>query len=78
MFTALHSINIKSEEQQQFTFPKENELDVDPQVVGSHITWFRKKSKELKGDVWIKNDLNDKEQIWLKNVDVAPVFFIKK
>lgn len=78
MFTALHAINIRTEEQQQITFPKENEMDVDPQVVESQITWFRKKGKELKGDVWIKNDLNDEEQIWLKNVDYAPVFFTKK
>ncbi|MFB3167296.1 translocation protein TolB [Neobacillus sp. 179-C4.2 HS] len=78
MLTALHAINIRTEEQQQITFPKENELDVDPQVVGSHITWFRKKGKELKGDIWIKNVINNEEQIWLKNVDYAPVFFIQK
>jgi hypothetical protein len=78
MFTALYAINIKSEEQQQISFPRENELDVDPQVVESHITWFRKKGKELKGDIWIKNALNDEEQIWLNNVDYAPVFFIQK
>lgn len=78
MFTALYAINIKSEEQQQISFPKENELDVDPQVVESHLTWVRKKGKELKGDVWLKDALNGQESIWLKNVAYAPVFFIQK
>ncbi|KGM44760.1 translocation protein TolB [Neobacillus niacini] len=74
MFTALYAINIKSEEQQQITFPRDNELDRDPQVVGSYITWFRKKGRELKGDVWLKDALDAKESIWLKNIDFAPEF----
>jgi hypothetical protein len=78
MFTALFAINIRTEEQKQLTFPKKNELDEVPQVVGSYLSWFRKKAKEYKGDVWVKDDLNGKEQIWLKNVDSAPIFFIPK
>jgi hypothetical protein len=74
MFTALYAINIKSEEQQQVTFPKKNELDVDPQVVESHLTWLRRKEKENKGNVWIKDSLTSQENIWLKNVDSAPIF----
>jgi hypothetical protein len=74
MFTALYAINIKSEEQEQISFPKKSELDVDPQVVGTYLTWFRQKDKETKGDVWVKNALNGQEYIWLKNVDSAPIF----
>lgn len=74
MFTALYSINIKSEEQEQISFPKKNELDVDPQVVGTHLTWFRHKDKAYKGDVWVREALNGQEYIWLKNVDSAPIF----
>ncbi|PAE39098.1 hypothetical protein CHI06_17385 [Bacillus sp. 7884-1] len=75
MFTALYEINIRSEEQQQISFPKKNELDEDPQVVGTHLRWVRRKDKEYKGDVWVKDGLNDQEYIWLKNVESAPVFF---
>jgi hypothetical protein len=76
MFTALYVISIKSDEQKQLSFPKMNELDLDPQVVSSYLTWIRKKDREYnKGDVWIKEGLNGKEKIWLKNVDSAPVFF---
>lgn len=78
MFTSLHAINIKTEDQKQISFPKTGELDENPQVVGSYLTWFRTKDKEFKGDVWVRNGLNGKEQIWLKNVDSAPVFFTKK
>ncbi|TDL75722.1 hypothetical protein E2R56_08025 [Rhodococcus qingshengii] len=75
MFTALYEINIRSEEQQQISFPKKNELDEDPQVVGTHLGWVRRKDKEYKGDVWVKDGLNGQEYIWLKNVESAPVFF---
>lgn len=79
MFTALYVIRIKSDEQKQISFPKKNELDLDPQVVGSYLTWIRKKDRELnKGDVWIKEGLNGKEKIWLKNIDSAPIFFTDK
>lgn len=78
MFTSLYGINIKSEEQQQITFPKENQLDIDPQVVGSHLTWFRKKDRESTGDVWIKDTLNGQEYRWIKNVDSAPTYYIQK
>ncbi|MBE7105851.1 translocation protein TolB [Bacillus cereus] len=75
MFTTLYIINIKTEEQRQISFPKKNELDEDPQVVGSYLTWFRKKTNVYKGDVWVKDSLNRQEYMWLKNVDEAPTFF---
>lgn len=78
MFTALYAINLKSGEQKQITFPKKNELDHAPQVVGSAITWFRMTKKGHQGDVWIKDGINGIEHLWLKNVDSAPVFFNKK
>ena len=78
MFTALYAINIRTEEQKQLTFPKKNEIDEVPQVVGSYLSWFRKKATEYKGDVWLKDNLNGHEQIWLKDVDSAPVFFRPK
>jgi hypothetical protein len=78
MFTALYDINLKSKVQQQITFPKKKELDVDPQVVESHLTWFRTKEKEHKGEVWVKDASNGKDSIWIKNVDSAPIFYYKK
>ena len=78
MFTALYAINIKTEDHNQISFPKKNELDEDPQVVGSHLTWLRKKAKDHQGDVWVKDGLSGQEQIWLKNVNSAPVFFTPK
>ena len=78
MFTALYAINIKTEDPNQISFPKKNELDEDPQVVGSHLTWLRKKSKDHQGDVWVKDGLSGQEQIWLKNVDSAPMFYTPK
>ncbi|MEH6907560.1 translocation protein TolB [Neobacillus drentensis] len=78
MFTALYAINIKTEDPNQISFPKKNELDEDPQVVGSHLTWLRKKSKDDQGDVWVKDGLSGQEQIWLKNVDSAPMFYTPK
>ncbi|TCJ02540.1 TolB family protein [Cytobacillus praedii] len=74
MFTSLYAINLKTGEQKQISFPRENELDENPQVVGSYLTWFRRKEEHNKGDVWVKNALNGQEQIWLKNVDYAPMF----
>ena len=44
MFTSLYMINIRTGEQKQISFPRKNELDEDPQVVGSYLTWFRKKA----------------------------------
>ncbi|WP_062106018.1 hypothetical protein [Bacillus niameyensis] len=75
MFTSLYAINIKSKTQKQISFPKSNELDEDPQVVGPYLTWYRSKGRVLKGDVWIKDNISGEERIWLKNVDSAPVFF---
>ncbi len=75
MFTTLYTINIKTEEQKQISFPKKNELDEDPQIIGSYLTWFRKKINAYKGDIWMKDGLNGQEYIWLKNVDEAPIFF---
>ena len=56
MITTLYIINIKTEEQKQISSPKKNELDEDPQVVGSYLTWFRKKTNVYKGDVWVKDE----------------------
>lgn len=78
MFTALYTINVRTGEQKQITFPGENELDEDPQVVGPYLTWFRKRAEQTKGDVWVKNSLTGQEHIWLKNVDYAPTFFTQK
>ncbi|MDN4492814.1 TolB family protein [Ureibacillus aquaedulcis] len=75
MFTSLYAINIRSGEQKQTSFPRENEFDEDPQVVGPYLTWFRKSAGETKGDVWVKNALNGQEHIWLRDVDNAPTFF---
>ncbi|MED3552592.1 translocation protein TolB [Cytobacillus praedii] len=76
MYTSLYAINLKTGEQKQISFPRENELDENPQVVGSYLTWFRRKAEHNKGDVWVKNAVNGQEHIWLKNVDYAPIFFI--
>ncbi|BCC18519.1 TPA: translocation protein TolB [Bacillus paranthracis] len=78
MFTTLYAINIKSTEQKQISFPKKNELDHKPQVVGSYITWYRKVQKGNQGDVWVKNGINGPEHRWLKNVDSAPIYFTTK
>jgi len=78
MFTALYVITIKSGEQKQLTFPKNNKIDKAPQVVGSTISWYRTSEKENKGDVWVKDKIDGLEHLWLKNVDSAPTFFNKK
>jgi dipeptidyl aminopeptidase/acylaminoacyl peptidase len=75
MFTSLYLINIKTDQQKQITFPKKNELDEDPQVVGTELTWVRKRGIADQRDVWMKNDLTGDAHVWIKNVDYAPVFF---
>lgn len=75
MFTTLYVIHIKSGEQKQLTFPKKDELDHTPQVVGSTITWYRETETEVQGDVWIKEGINDIEHQWLISIDSPPVFF---
>ena len=76
MYTTLYIINIKSGEQKQLTFPKKNELDDAPQVVGSTITWYRETVNEGQGDVWVKDGIS--EYRWLINVDSPPTFFNEK
>jgi len=78
MFTALYVINLESGEQKQLTFPKNNNIDNTPQVVGSTITWYRTSEKEDQGDVWVKDSMDAQEHRWLKNVDSPPTFFYKK
>ncbi|MGG3887792.1 translocation protein TolB [Metabacillus fastidiosus] len=75
MFTTLYVIDIKSGGHKQITFPKENELDYKPQVVGTYITWYRKTEMANQGDIWFKNKIDGSEYLWLKNVDAAPIFF---
>ena len=41
MFTTLYMINIKTEEQRQISFPKQNERDEDPQVISLYLTWLQ-------------------------------------
>ena len=77
MFTSLYEIDIGSGTQKQITHPKENELDADPQAVGSTLTWVRRQDKTDKGDVWIKNDKQKQARIWIKEVDSTPVLFKK-
>ena len=72
MFSKLYVINIKSTEQKQISFPKGNEVDIRPQVMGSYITWYRKGNR---GDVWVKEGIKNHAYLWIKNVDGAPVFF---
>lgn len=75
MYTKLYLINIKSGEQQQLSFPKNNEVDSKPQVISSFITWYR---KGLQGNVWVQKGVHAKPYIWLENVDEVPVFFTLK
>ncbi|MFY3791058.1 translocation protein TolB [Ureibacillus sp. MALMAid1270] len=75
MYTALYIINIKTGEQKQLTFPKVNEIDNSTQVIGSTITWTRKNEKQDQLDVWIKSNPTCPEQLWLEDVDMAPVFW---
>jgi hypothetical protein len=78
MYTALYMINIKTVNQQQMSFPKENEVDREPQVVDSKITWFRKKAADTQGNVLVKDGLKGEEYIWIKNVDLGPSFYYQK
>ena len=71
MYTSLFVINIITGEQKQISFPKSGELDSNPQVVGSYITWYRKGNQ---GEIWIKKGISGHDQLWLKDVDIAPVF----
>jgi len=75
MHTSLYIINTNTSKQKQMTFPKKNNIDESPQVIGSTITWFRKTEKAMKGNVIVKYGKNREEQIWLKNVDTVPTFF---
>ncbi|MCK1995296.1 translocation protein TolB [Peribacillus muralis] len=75
MFTSLYSINIRTGEQKQTSFPRKNELDEDPQVVRSYLTLFRRKAEDFQGDVWVKDGISGQEYLWIKNVDSAPVFY---
>jgi hypothetical protein len=75
MFTSLYEIDLGSDNQKQITFPKENELDEDPQSVGSYLTWIRRQDEIQNGDVWIKHDKQKEASIWIKDVDFSPAFF---
>ncbi|MED4355067.1 hypothetical protein P9265_22690 [Schinkia azotoformans] len=48
MFTSLYQIDLSSGNQKQITFPRENELDDDPQVVGSSLIWVRRQEETSK------------------------------
>jgi hypothetical protein len=73
MFTALYSIHIKTEAQKQISQPKNKELDHQPQVIGSYITWLRKNDSQ--SDLWVKEGLNGREYKWIENIESAPAFF---
>ncbi|WP_233880532.1 TolB family protein [Virgibacillus halodenitrificans] len=77
MFTRLYEINIDSGKQKQISFPKKNELDTDPRVIGSYITWYRSTSNKEQGEIWVKNGVG-KSYRWLRNVDQAPAFYYEK
>lgn len=77
MFTSLYEIDLDSGIQKQVTFPKENELDVEPQVAGSYLTWVRRQGDMQKGDVWIKEDKQKEAKVWIKNIDFSPALFKK-
>ncbi|WP_042357675.1 hypothetical protein [Bacillus rubiinfantis] len=78
LFTSFYAINIRTGEQKQVSFPRMNEIDEKPQVVGSYLTLFRRKVEETQGDVWVKSGIGGKEHLWIKNVDSAPVFYDSK
>ena len=78
MFTSLNSINIRTGEQKQISFPKKNEFDEDPQVVRSYLSLVRRKSEGFQGDVWVREGISGQEHLWIKNVDSAPVFYEQK
>ena len=78
IYTSLYAINLKTEEQKQITFPNRKELDLNPQVAGDHLTWFRKNVNGAQGNVWVKEGLSGQEYMWIKNVDSAPAFLTVK
>ncbi len=75
VFPSLFLINIDSGEQKQITFPKKDELDGKPQVVGSYITCLRTTDWGTRGNIWVKDGIKGPEHLWLKNVDGPPVFY---
>jgi hypothetical protein len=77
LFTSLYEIDLGSDNQKQITFPKENELDENPQSVGSYLTWIRRQDEIQNGDVWIKHDKQKEASIWIEDVDFSPAFFKK-
>ncbi|MCM3601012.1 translocation protein TolB [Robertmurraya korlensis] len=77
MFTNLYLIDINSNAQKQLTSPGENIRDQDPQVINQYVTWVRYTGNELKGDVWVKDGLDGKEQKWISIVDYAPEFYTR-
>ncbi|SFA99626.1 MULTISPECIES: translocation protein TolB [unclassified Bacillus (in: firmicutes)] len=77
MFTSLYEIDLGSDIQKQITFPKENELDEDPQSVGSYLTWIRRQDAIQNGDVWIKHDKQKDVSVWIEDVDFSPALFKK-
>lgn len=78
MFTRLYSIHLKSNDQKQITAPNEQERDDNPQAINEYITWVRHTNNERKGNVWVKEGLEGKEQLWIQNVDSEPVFYSDK
>ncbi len=77
MFTSLYELDLGSGTQNQITFPKEKELDADPQVIGSYLTWVRRQDGTYNGDVWIKHKNREEVNIWIEDVDSSPVLFKK-
>ncbi|MCM3033591.1 translocation protein TolB [Niallia sp. MER 6] len=77
MYTSLYSIHLKSNDQKQLTAPKEKERDDTPQAVNGYITWVRHMENE-QNNVWIREGLEGKDSIWIKNVESEPVFYIEK
>ncbi|ESU31644.1 hypothetical protein G3A_15540, partial [Bacillus sp. 17376] len=75
MFTSLFEIDLDSGTQNQITFPKENELDEDPQVVESYLTWVRRQDKTHKGNVLIRHEEQKEARIWIEDVDFSPAIF---
>ncbi|KGR76727.1 TolB family protein [Ureibacillus manganicus] len=77
MYTAFYLINIKTGEQKQMTFPKDNEIDTAPQVIDSNVTWLRHSPNQNQYDVWMKPSIHGQERLWLQNVGTAPTFYEK-
>jgi hypothetical protein len=72
MFTALHAIDLKTDEQIQISHPKKTEFDRQPQTVGTNITWLRQDGNKI--DVWMKKGLDGQEYKWIENIEEGPVF----